>query len=242
MAETKTATAAAEATLTTVENAKNFWDKYSKPILYVVGAVAVLTVAWYAYKNYVVEPQKIEANEAFFAAEGLFAKMASTGFNKDSINIVMNGGEIDGQKVTGALKVISNFGSTPAGDRAEYIAGACYLHLKEFDKAIKHLEAFDGNGATQVQSKAYIMLGHAYAEKKKNSEALSNYKKAASVNEKDDFFAPDALLMAAAFAASTGDSKEAISLYQQVKEKYPSNTAVISGDVDKNLARLGVLN
>ncbi|MFT3981155.1 MAG: tetratricopeptide repeat protein [Ferruginibacter sp.] len=241
MAETKTATAAVE-THEPVDQAKNFWDKYSKPVLYVVGAIAVLTVAWYAYKNFVLEPKKVEANEAFFAAEGLFDKMASTSFNKDSINIVMNGGEIDGQKVTGALKVISNFGSTPAGDRAKYVAGACYLHLNEFDKAIKYLEDFDGNGATQVQSKAYIMLGHAYAEKKKTAEALSNYKKAASVNEKDEFFAPDALLMAAAYATSIGDSKEAISLYQKVKEKYPSNAAVQSGDVDKNLARLGVLN
>jgi len=242
MAEKKAATVEVVETNTTVDQAKNVWDKYSKPILYIVGAVAVITVAWYAYKNYVVEPKKVEANEALFAAEDLFSKMATTGFNKDSINIVMNGGEIDGKKVTGALKVISNYGSTPAGDRAEYIAGACYLHLKEFDKAIKYLEAFDGNGATQVQSKAYIMLGHAYAEKKKTSEALSSYKKGASVNEKDEFFAPDALLIAAAYAASINDNKEAISLYEKVKEKYPSNAAVTSGDVDKNLARLGVLN
>ena len=226
----------------TVEQAKNFWDKYSKPVLYVVAAVAVLTVGWYAYKNYIVEPKKVEANEALFAAEGLFDKMSNTSFNKDSINIVMNGGEIDGQKVTGALKVINNFGSTPAGDRAKYIAGSCYLHLKDFDKAIKYLEDFDGNGATQIQSKAYIMLGHAYAEKKKTTEALSNYKKAASVNEKDEFFAPDALLIAAAYASSIGNSKEAISLYQQVKEKYPLHSSVTSGSVEKNLAKLGVLN
>lgn len=240
MSETKTATVAVEAP-NTIAQAKNFWDKYSKPIMYVTAALAVLIVGWYAYKNYVVAPKEVKANEAFFAAETLFDKMAGSGFNKDSINIVMNGGDVAGQKVTGALKVISSFGSTAAGDRAQYVAGACYLHLREFDKAIKYLEAFDGNGATQVQSKAYIMLGHAYAEQKKTSEALANYKKAASVNDKDEFFAPDALLMAAAYAASTGNNKEAISLYEQVKDKYPTHQAVSSGDIEKNLARLGVL-
>lgn len=240
MAETKVTETTVD-TNETVQRAKGFWDRFSKPIIYVGSAIIVLVGAWYGYKKFIVEPKEREANEQIFAAEGLFDKMSTTGFNKDSVNIVMNGGDVDGQKVTGVLKVISNFGGTKAGDRARYIAGASYLHIKEFDKAIKYLKEFDGNGATQVQSKAYIMLGHAYAEQKKTADALSAYKKAASVNDKDEFFAADALLMAAAYAGATGNNKEAISLYEQVKDKYPSNIAVQNGDVDKNLARLGVV-
>jgi TolA-binding protein len=241
MAETKVTETTVETT-ESVQHSKGFWDRYSKPIIYVGSAIILLIGAWYGYKKFIVEPKEREANELVFAAENLFDKMASVGFNKDTVNIVINGGELDGQKVTGVLKVISNFGSTAAGDRAKYMAGASYLHIKEFDKAIKYLKDFDGNGATQVQSKAYIMLGHAYAEQKKTADALSAYKKAASVNDKDEFFAADALLVAAAYAGATGDNKEAISLYEQVKQKYPSNIAVQNGDVDKNLARLGVVN
>ena len=240
MAETKVTETTVE-TNETVQRAKGFWDRFSKPIIYVGSAIIVLVGAWYGYKKFIVEPKEREANEQIFAAESLFDKMSTSGFNKDSVNIVMNGGDVDGQKVTGVLKVISNFGGTKAGDRARYIAGASYLHIKEFDKAVKYLKEFDGNGATQVQSKAYIMLGHAYAEQKKTADALSAYKKAASVNEKDEFFAADALLMAAAYASATGNNKEAISLYEQVKDKYPANIAVQNGDVDKNLARLGVV-
>jgi tetratricopeptide (TPR) repeat protein len=240
MAETKVTGTVAESN-ETVQTGNGFWDKFSKPIIYVGSAIIILIGAWYGYKKFIVEPKEKEANEMIFAAENLFDKMATGGFNKDSVNIVINGGDLDGQKVTGVLKVISNFGSTAAGDRANYIAGASYLHIKEFDKAIKYLKEFDGNGATQIQSKAYILLGHAYAEQKKTSEALSAYKKAASVNEKDEFFAGDALLIAAAYAGVTGNNKEAISLYEQVKEKYPSNAAVQNGDVDKNLAKLGVI-
>lgn len=241
MAEIKKTETVAVETNDTVQQAKGFWDRFSKPIIYVGSAIIVLIGAWYGYKKFIVEPKETEANELIFAAESLFDKMATGGFNKDSVNIVINGGDVEGRKVTGVLKVISNFGGTSAGDRAKYIAGASYLHIKEFDKAIKYLKDFDGNDARQVQSKAYIMMGHAYAEQKKTADALSAYKKAASINEKDEFFAADALLVAAAYAGATGNNKEAISLYEQVKEKYPSNIAVQNGDIDKNLARLGVL-
>jgi TolA-binding protein len=242
MAEKKVTEATEVETLDSGNTASNFWDKYSKPIIYAGTAIILLIAGWYGYRNFIVEPREKEAAELVFAAENLFDKMAGTGFNKDSVNIVINGGEVEGNKVTGLLKVISNFGGTAAGNRAKYMAGASYLHIKEFEKAIKYLKDFDGNGAVQVQSKAYLMLGHAYAEQKKTTDALNYYKKAAGVNEKDEFFAADALMVAAAYSGATGNNKEAISLYKEIKEKYPSNAAVQSGEIDKYLARLGVLD
>ncbi len=224
-----------------IQKAKGFWDEYSKPIIYVGTAIILLIAGWYGYKYLIVEPREKEASELIFPAENLFGKMAASGFNKDSVNIVINGGELEGKKVTGLLKVISNFGGTAAGNRAKYMTGASYLHIKEFEKAIKYLKDFDGNGASQVESKAYLMIGHAYAEQKKTADAMSYYKKAADVNDKDEFFAADALLVAAAYADANGNSKEAISLYQQVKEKYPTNPSVQSGEIDKYLAKLRVL-
>ena len=229
-------------TVTTVEpleRARGFWDNYSKQIIYIGSAIIILIAAWYAYKNFVVAPKEVQASELIFPAENLFAKMASGGFSKDSVNIALNGGELDGKKVTGLLKIVSQYGGTAAGNRANYMVGASYLHIGEFAKAIQYLEDFDGNGASQVQSKAYLLIGHAYADQKKTSDALSNYKKAASVNGEDEFIASDALLTAAAYAESIGDTKEAISLYKEVTEKYPSNIAVQNGEVEKNLARLG---
>ncbi|MBC7866740.1 MAG: tetratricopeptide repeat protein [Gloeobacteraceae cyanobacterium ES-bin-316] len=222
-----------------LERAKGFWDQYSKPIIYIGTAIILAIGGWYAYQNFVVAPKEEKASEMIFPAENLFAKMASGGFSKDSVNIALNGGDLEGKKVTGLLKIVSQYGGTAAGNRANYMVGASYLQIGEFAKAIKYLEDFDANGASQVQSKAYVLLGHAYAEQKKTAEALSNYKKAASVNEKDEFFASDALILAAGYAESINNTKEAISLYKEVKEKYPTNMAVQSGEVDKNLARLG---
>ena len=226
-------------TVEPLERAKGFWENYSKQIVYIGSAIIILIAAWYIYKNFVVAPKETKASELMFPAENLFSKMASGNFSKDSVNIALNGGDLNGKKVTGLLKIASQYGGTAAGNRANFMIGASYLHIGEFAKALTYLKDFDGNGATQVQSKAYLLMGHAYAEQKKTAEALTNYKKAASVNSKDEFFAADALLIAAAYAESIGDTKEAISIYRELTEKYPSNMAVQNGEVEKNLARLG---
>jgi tetratricopeptide (TPR) repeat protein len=241
----------------TLEKAKGFWAKFSKPITYVGSAIILLIGGWYAYTNFVKTPNELKASDAIFPAEKLFGKMAAiSSFAKDSVNTVLNGGVDDGNKITGLLTVIKNYGSTPAGNRAQYMAGACYLHLKEFDKAIKYLKEFDGNGAGQIQSKAYLLLGHAYAEQKKTEEAFSYYKKAGEVlNDKDATQKVVALFMAASYADFLGKTKDAISILQDMKDNHmegmvkkdPRNyqeppPPVTVEEVDKLLAKLGVTN
>jgi TolA-binding protein len=138
---------------------------------------------------------------------------------------------------------MNNYSGTEVANRAAYMAGATYLHKKDFTNAIKYLKEFDDNGATQIKSKADIMLGHAYAEQKNTDEALSYYKKAASdVSDKDDAMAGEALFTAASYADAMGKSKDAIELYQKLKDNFPNYSAVQGGDVDKHLARLGIIN
>lgn len=239
----ETATPATTTTTTETDSllaAKGFWDKYSRPIIYVGGAIIVLLVGFLSYKEFVVAPKEMKASEQIFGAENIFDKMAATGFNKDSVNLVINGGELEGKKITGVLKTINEFGGTQAGNRAKFIAGASYLQIGEFEKAIKYLSDFDGNGATQVQSSAYKMIGHAYAEQKKTADALNFYKKAATVlNPKDAAFGGDAYLLAATYADAIGNSKEAVDLFKQLQTKYPTSPAVTNGDVDKYLAKFG---
>lgn len=219
---------------------ENIWAHYRKQIIYVGAAILLILAGYFAYQELIKNPKEQEASEAIFQAESLFDKMAADHFSKDSSILVLNGGDLNGLKITGVLKVISNYGGTPSGNRAKYIAGATYLHINEFDKAIKYLKDFDGNGADQVQTKAYILLGHAYAEQNKNDDALSYYKKAAEVNKKDDAMASDALLTAASFADVLGKKDDAKKMYIELRDNYPAHTAVRSGDVDKYLARLGV--
>lgn len=242
MAEKKITTITEENVITQPHVAKqeDVLRRYSKPILYAASALIFIVAAWFGYQKLVKEPKEQKSAEIIFPAESLFDKMATTGFNADTVNLVLNGGTNDGMKVTGLLNVMKNYSGTPAANRASFMAGAAYLHIKNFDKAVKYLKDFDANGATQIEIKKYSLLGHAYAEQNKKDDALSAYKKAASVNEKDDVFTADALMMAASYAETTGKTKEAIDLYQKAKDNYPAAPAVQSGEVDKYLARLGI--
>ncbi|MBL0358767.1 MAG: tetratricopeptide repeat protein [Chitinophagaceae bacterium] len=220
-----------------VEKAKDFWAKFSKPIIYIGSAVILIIGGWYGYKNFIKDPNEAKAADLIFPAEQLFDKMAQQGgFNKDSINLVLNGGN---GITTGVLKVISSYGGTAAGNRAHFIAGACYLHNKDFNNAIKHLKDFTSS-ATQVQTAAYSMLGDANAELKKNDEAFDYYKKAIAVNSKDEFMTAEALYKAGLFAETIGKSTEAIEFFKRIKEEFPKSSH--ASEVDKYLARLGVLN
>lgn len=219
---------------------KNFIDKYNKKIIAFVIGFAVGVAGFYAYKAFVRTPQIEKAAVAVFPVESFFDKMATAGFNKDSIYIALNGGVVDSIKVEGLLSIINKHSGTPAGNRASFMAGACYLHNKEFDKSIKYLNEFDANGAYQLDIKKHLMLGHANAELKKTDEAFNQYKQAAKVNTKDEPFTTDALMTAAAYAQTIGKPKDATELYQQIKDNYPASQLVQSGDVDKYLAQLGV--
>jgi tetratricopeptide (TPR) repeat protein len=225
-----------------VEKVKSFWEKSGKMITYGGLALILLLSGWIGYQKLIKEPKEMKAGETIFLAEGLFGKMSTTGFNKDSVNIVLNGGTLDGATITGMLKVISNYDGTKTANRARYITGACYLQIGEFDKAIKYLKEFEGNGADQIQSKAFVMLGHAYAEKNQTEEALNNYKKAAEVNVKDESITPDALMLYAAYAESNGKKSEAVDSYKKIKDNFPNYISSSNGDVDKRLARLGEFN
>jgi len=222
-----------------VAKAKGFWEAYSKIIIIVGSVVIVVLGGYFGYKKLIAEPNEAKANDLIFPAEKLFGVMAgSSSYNKDTVNIVLNGDKASG--VTGLLKIAGSYSGTKSGNRAQYMIGACYLQLKQFDKAISHLKDFDANGATQIQSKAYILLGHAYAEQKKTDDALNYYKKAGAISDLDEGMASEALFIAGRYADAIGKTSDATELFQTLKDKYPASQRVSSGDVDKYLASLGV--
>jgi tetratricopeptide (TPR) repeat protein len=222
-----------------VEKAKGFWAAYSKKIIIVGSVIIALLGGFIGYKKLISEPNERKANDLIFPAEKLFGTMASTSsYNKDTVNIVLNGDKATG--ITGLLKIAGSYGSTKSGNRAQFMIGTCYLNLKQFDKAISHLKEFDANGATQIQSKAYLLLGHAYAELKKTDDALSNYKKAGAISDLDESMATEAIFIAARYAESLGKTADAVELFQKLRDSYPACQRVASGDVDKYLGSLGV--
>ena len=218
-----------------VEKARGFWEDYNKPITYIGSAIIILFAAWMVYKYMFKIPKEEKADKIVFVTQKYFADFTNA---TDSAKILLATKVLNGDGANpGALKIINQYSGTPAANLCEYYAGACYLHLGQFAKSMQYLKNFDANGATQIESRSLGMLGDASAELNKNDDALNYYKKAATVNEKDEFTSSEFLFRAALFAQSTGKTKEAIDLFKKIKTDYPLSQK--ASDVDRYLAKLG---
>ncbi|MEO6682089.1 MAG: tetratricopeptide repeat protein [Ginsengibacter sp.] len=220
------------------EKLRGFWEDYRKPITFISTAVIVLVAGFMIYKYMFQIPKNQKANDVVFVTQKYFSEFTNA---TDSAKILLATKVLNGDGVNpGALKIMNDYSGSDAANLCEYYAGACYLHLGQFDKAIKYLKGFDADGATQIKSRTLGMLGDASAELNKNDDALSFYKKAASVNEKDDYTSSEFLFKAALFADATGQTKEAISLFKKLKDNYPLSEKAT--DADRYLAKLGELS
>jgi TolA-binding protein len=210
-----------------VDKAIGFWEKNSKKIITVSVAIIVVVGGYLGYKNLIQLPKEQKANEELFAAEN--------NFRKDSFNLALNGSG----STPGFLKVISKHSGTKAANIAHYYAGASYLQMGEFQKAVDQLSDFSANGAKQIEAKAEGLLGDAYAELKKNDDAIAHYKKAGTIFEEDQAISSEYLFRGAMLSEMSGKTDQAIELYQILKDKYPRTDKGFI--VDKYLARLGVV-
>ena len=218
-----------------VEKARGIWEDYNKPISYIGSAIIILFAGWLIYKYMFQVPKQEKADTEVFVTQKYFSQFTSA---TDSAKLLMAARVLNGDgRNPGALKIINKYSGTTAANLCEYYAGACYLQLGQFDKAIKYLKDFDANGATQIKSRALGMMGDASAELNKNDDALDYYKKAANVNDKDDYTSSEFLFRAALFAQSIGKTKEAVDLFKKIKTNYPLSEK--AADVDRYLARLG---
>ncbi|HVZ97479.1 MAG TPA: tetratricopeptide repeat protein [Chitinophagaceae bacterium] len=219
-----------------VQKARGFWLNYSKPVSYASAAIIVLLGGWLIYKYMFKMPKEDKANDNVYTTQKYFSDFTNATSDSTKAALAVKCLNGDGRN-DGALRIINKYSGTEAANLCEYYAGACYLHLHQYAKAIKFLKDFKAGGATQIKSRAYGMIGDASAELNKNEDALDYYKKAAAVNDKDEFTSSEYLFRAALFAESVGKTNDAIELFRQVKEKYPLSER--ANDVDRYLARLG---
>ncbi len=209
-----------------VAEVEQFWNKYGKLVGYIIGVIVIIIVGFLGYKNFIQEPNEKKAMEAMYHAEEYY--------RMDSVKLALNGDNIN----AGFAKIVAKYGGTKAANLASFYAGSCYLKLGDYNNAVKYLKDFS-TSAQQLQARAYGLLGDAYSEQNKKEDAVDEYKKAGTLFEKDEVLSPEYLFRAGYLYESMGKTKEAIEMYQAIKDKYP--TTQRGADIDKYLARLGVV-
>lgn len=209
-----------------LDNVQVMYEKNKKAINTTVTVVLLVVVAVFAYLKLYKAPREDKAATAISFPQRYF--------QADSMRLALQG---DGQH-QGFLKIEKKYDGTKAANLAHYYAGVCYLHMGDFNNAIKQLKDFDGKG-TMVQYAAWGALGDAYMESNKIQDGIAAYEKAAG-NKDDQILTPLYLLREGMAYEMNNQSDNAKKAYTRIRDEYPQS--IQARDMDKYLARLGVLD
>lgn len=210
-----------ESALTKTEQ---FIEDNQKVISYVVGGIILVVAIYLGFNRFYLQPREDEAKSQMFMAENYF--------EKDSFNLALNG---DGNYL-GFLDIIDDYGITKSANRAKYYTGISYLHLGQYEDALDYLNDFKtddlllGPVAEGAKGDALVELGE-------TEEALKHYRKAYSMSE-NELTAPIYMMKAARILETLDELEDALSLYEEIKEKYPETTE--GTNADKYIARVKI--
>lgn len=186
-----------------------FFEKNKKA--FTIGTIAVLAVVGGAlgYKKFVAEPKAKEANELIWKAQYYF--------EIDSLDKAING---DGNYF-GFQHIADNYGSTPAGELANFYLGVCYHQKGEWETALNYYKEADLDDdvlrvmATGNQGDVLVELG-------RPDEAVGQFEKAANMVN-SDYTTPMFLMKAGLLYQQKGDWKGAEKCFGRIATDFPSS-------------------
>ncbi|GAB3328516.1 hypothetical protein GCM10027429_03600 [Marivirga atlantica] len=184
---------------------EEFIEQNKKIVFGLGGLIALVIVGFFGYRYY-MNNQNEEAQKEMF--------QAIYWFENGELDKAIDG---DGNNY-GFLNIVEDYGSTKAGNLANYYLGAVYLQKGEFETSIDYLESF-GADDLLVQSRAYALMGDAYMELGNYTLAADQYGKAADYKSTEEF-TPEYLMKQALAYEKANESSKAMESYKQVVEKY----------------------
>ena len=194
-----------EALAEQISRSEQFVEKHQTLMLSILGVIALIVAGGFLYKYYIDGQNELAQDEMFQAVYY---------FEQDSLDLALRG---DGNRF-GFLDIISEYGSTKAGNLANFYAGACYMRKGNYSSAVPFLRDFSSDDLL-LQSRAYSLLGDANMESEDYIEAANFYNQAAS-NKPNKEFTPTYLMKAALAYQLNGQNDKAIEQYDKIIEKY----------------------
>jgi tetratricopeptide (TPR) repeat protein len=210
-----------EQTLTKTEQ---FLEENYRTLLTVLAVVVVLVGLFWLGRMYLMN-RNDEAQAQIYQAERYL--------EMDSIKLALNG---DGNYL-GFLDIARDYRMTSVGNLARYGAGICYLHLGEYEEAIDFLNKYSKKDKV-IGSLAIGATGDAYVELGETDKGISKYIEAAGYAD-NSFNTPLFLMKAAELYEINGDYKEALKVYERIKDEYPESTEGTT--IDKYIARVKLI-
>ena len=202
---------------------EKFVETYKKQITYVVGTIVAVVVLYLIYVKLYLEPHELEAQSEMFTAEQYF--------EQDSLDKAIYG---DGVAL-GFIDIIDIYGGTKSSNLAHYYLGISYLRMGSYDEAIDELNSFSSDDI-MLSSISVGAKGDAYMELGEIEKAIGLYKDAAHTKE-NKFSSPIYLIKAGKALESIEEYSDALSVYEEIKDKYPESQE--GREIEKYIARAG---
>jgi tetratricopeptide (TPR) repeat protein len=199
-----------------------WFEKNSKKITIVIGVIVVVVLGYFGWVKFIREPNIEKAQNEMFMAERYF--------EQSEYQKALDGDE----KYAGFLEIVDSYGSTNPGKLAAYYAGLCYLNLGEFEQAIKYLKKYNIKDAFLCVFAAGA-IGDAQLELGNLSEAIAQYKKAATMNP-NDVTTPTFLFKLGQCYEMDERFQAALDEYEKIRTNYPNSNE--SREVEKYIARI----
>ncbi|RNC84866.1 MAG: hypothetical protein ED556_09790 [Winogradskyella sp.] len=191
----------------------------------VVGVVALVVLAIMGYNRFIAEPNAKEAMNEMAKAQSYFDEALTATASDSLYTLALEGGE----GKYGMLDIIEEYGSTPAGNLANYYAGMAYLNMKKYDDAIKYLSDFSSKDI-MLSAISKGGIGDAFVQLNQLEEGLEYYEKAIAANA-NDFTTPLYLMKAAIVAMSLDENQKALDYLNRIKSEYSESNEAKDVDV-----------
>jgi tetratricopeptide (TPR) repeat protein len=201
---------------------EKFIETYKNLIITVVAAIVIIVVAILGVRQYYFIPQEKEAQAAIFQGENYFANQ--------QWGVALNG---DSVSYTGFLDIIDDYGITKTAKLAKVYAGICYYHLNQPEEALKFLKGFSANDKV-ISPLILGLIGDCYVDLGEAQKGIDFFKKAAT-KLNSEILSPIYLKKAGIAYESIFDYKNAVEVYNTLKNKYPDSQEAVG--VEKYIER-----
>ncbi|MDR2691023.1 MAG: tetratricopeptide repeat protein [Dysgonamonadaceae bacterium] len=205
-----------------LSKSERFIEAYKNHIMIGVGAIVLAVVAVLGIRQYYLLPKEAEAQEAVFPCEDYLANREwDSALNGDSVSCI------------GFLGVIDEYGFTKTGKLAKAYAGICYYHLGQYDEALEYLKSYSVDDKI-ISPVVAGLIGDCYVNTDNVEKGVKYFRKAAS-KAGSQYISPVYLKKAGLAYESLSDFKNAVKVYNTIKEQYAGS--VEAADIDRYIIR-----
>ena len=202
----------------------DFFERNRTLILGIAVAFFVAVAAYFVYQTFVKIPAERNAVEAM--------QQAQVQFERDSFGLALTNPGGDG---LGFLDIIDNYGSTKAGNLANYYAAVSYLNLGNAEAALDYIKSFDADGKLLPPMK-YGVLGDAEGELGNLDAAAAAYENAVDAAGENYLTAGYYLNKLALLRLHQDNKEEALAAFRRLKTDFGNSPE--AGTADKYIAML----